>query len=208
MHRRAILEDLLPLLRAAPRPQGSENPRFSSQTWAPTPPLAPTPPANAGTPPSLANGHAHAGAQAPLSLFQAPDAARADEGAAAASAGGAVDQAAQAAQRERAGLGMGAKPGLGLGLGSGAACPERLAALHALLAAGGDARLRHLAFLALMRLGGAPPTLYHDPAEDELAGGGGAHAERLCLATGALYSILQSDWAVACSAAFALAAVL
>lgn len=177
------MEDLLPLLRAAPRPQGSENPRPSSQTWAPTPPLAPTPLVNAGTPPPLANGHAHAEAQAPLSPFQAPDAARADAGAAAASAGGAVDQAAQVAQREQAGQGMGVKPGLGLG--SGVARPERLAALHALLAAGGDARLRHLAFLALMRLGGAPPTLYRDSVEDHLVGGGGAHTERLCFAGGA-----------------------
>ncbi|KAK9825158.1 hypothetical protein WJX81_006717 [Elliptochloris bilobata] len=54
--------------------------------------------------------------------------------------------------------------------------PQALAALHALLAASGDVRLRHLAFVALMRLGGEPATLYRDRSEDELAGGGGAAA--------------------------------
>ena len=187
-----MLEDLLPLLRAAPKPQGSENPRPSSQTLASTPPLAPTPPANAGTPTQLANGHAHAEARAPQSPFQAPEAVHANGEDAAARV---ADQPAQAAlgqpaaraeplaSRESPGLGVGVKPGSGLGSWpAGAPRSERLLALHALLAAGGDARLRHLAFVALMRLGGAPPTLYRDRAEDELAGGGGARTEVLRLA--------------------------
>lgn len=104
------------------------------------------PPANAPAPPATSNG-AHAHAPAP--------------------AGG---------ERPEAGAGEGAGPGaeLGLGLGLDSQEPraERLAALHALLGAGGEPRLRHLAFAALMRLGGAPATLFRDAEDDEPAGGG------------------------------------
>ena len=102
------------------------------------------PPANAPAPPATSNG-AHAHAPAP--------------------AGGERPEAG-------AGEGAGAELGFGLGLGSQAPRPERLAALHALLGAGGEPRLRHLAFAALMRLGGAPATLFRDAEDDEPAGGG------------------------------------
>lgn len=125
--------------------------------WAPTPPAAPTP---------LANGHGvGGGASGPENGGLRPDAPRspfllADEAAA----------AARAAEQ----------PGLGLEFGSAARAaaqaprPERLAGLHALLAGSVEPRLRHLAFVALMRLGGAPATLFRDREEDELAGGMGA----------------------------------
>lgn len=45
-----------------------------------------------------------------------------------------------------------------------------LSRLHALLSAHGDVQLRHLAYMALMRLGGLAPTLFRE--EEEFANAG------------------------------------
>ncbi|CAL8462796.1 g2329 [Coccomyxa elongata] len=54
---------------------------------------------------------------------------------------------------------------------TGASIPA-LSRLHALLSAHGDVQLRHLAFMALMRLGGLAPTLFRE--EEEFANAGPA----------------------------------
>lgn len=45
-----------------------------------------------------------------------------------------------------------------------------LSQLHALLSAHGDVALRHLAFMALMRLGGLAPTLFREEEDFAVAG--------------------------------------